>query len=84
MGTATYLDRMLEPLAGCLTPEVAGRLAGLRPDPELQDRIDDLADRCTEGALTDEESAEYQTYVRAGTLIAILQAKAREVLTAAK
>ena len=71
---------MLEPVTDCLTPEVARRLAQMRADPELQARIDDLADRCTEGALTAEEKLEYETYVRAGNLIAILQAKARKLL----
>ena len=52
----------------------------MRADPELQARIDDLADRCTEGALTAEEKLEYETYVRAGNLIGILQAKARKLL----
>ena len=80
METVTYLDRMLEPLSDCLTPEVARRLIQLRADPGLQARIDDLADRCTEGTLTPEEKLEYETYVRAGNLIAILQAKARKLL----
>ena len=80
METASYLDRMLEPVSDCLTPEVARRLAQMRADPELQARIDDLADRCTEGTLTAEEKLEYETYVRAGNLIAILQAKARKLL----
>ena len=40
-----------------------------------QARIDELADKCTEGELTHEERAEYETYVRAGTFISILQAK---------
>lgn len=73
---ATYLDRMLEPVSDCLTPEVARSLVQLRADPQLQARIDELADRCTEGALTEEEKSEYETYVRAGNLIAILHAKA--------
>jgi hypothetical protein len=80
METATYLDRMLEPVGGCLTPEVARRLVQLRADPQLQARIDELAGRCTEGDLTEEEKSEYETYVRAGNLIAILQAKARKLL----
>ena len=80
METATYLDRMLEPVSDCLTPEVARRLVQMRADPEFQARIDDLADRCTEGSLTAEEKLEYETYVRAGNLIAILQGKARKLL----
>ncbi|MEI8041015.1 MAG: hypothetical protein WCL11_06380 [Verrucomicrobiota bacterium] len=76
---ASYLDRMLEPVGDCLTPEVAHRLLQLRADPQLQARIDELADRCTEGDLTEEEEFEYETYVRAGNLIAVLQAKARKL-----
>jgi len=80
MDTAAYVDRMLDPLSECFTPEVARRLIQLRADPELQARIDELADRCTEGALTDSERREYESYVRVGNLIAILQAKARRFL----
>ncbi len=79
MEMASYLDRMLEPVGDCLTPEVAHRLLQLRADPQLQARIDELADRCTEGDLTEEEEFEYETYVRAGNLIAVLQAKARKL-----
>jgi hypothetical protein len=43
----------------------------------LQARIDNLAERCNEGSLTPAERDEYETYVRFGNFIAILQAKAR-------
>src|SRR5207237_746129 len=77
MDTAAYIDRMLEPVGDCLTEEVAGKLIQLRASPQLQARIDELADRCTENVLNEEERAEYETYVRVGNLIAWLQAKAR-------
>ena len=80
MTTAAYLDKMLEPVSRCFTPEVADRLVHIQPDPELQNRIDLLADKCTEGDLTDEERSEYEAYVRTGNLISILQAKARKRL----
>jgi len=80
MDTRIYLERMLEPVSRCLTPEVADKLVQLQADPQLQARIDELADKCTEGDLNDEERGEYETYVRAGNLIAILQAKARKSL----
>jgi len=80
MDTAAYLDRMLEPVSECFTSEAARRLLQIRADPELQARIDELADRCTEEQLTEHERKEYETYVRAGNLIAILQAKARRFL----
>jgi DICT domain-containing protein len=74
------LDRVLDPVSRCLTPEVARRIVELRADPELQKRVDMLADRSAEGQLTPEERAEYETYVRASRFIAILQAKARKLL----
>jgi hypothetical protein len=74
------LDRLLDPVMRCLTPEVARRLVELRADPELQRRVDMLADKNTEGQLTPAEREEYELYVRASRFIAILQAKARKLL----
>ena len=76
----SILDRLLEPVSRCLTPEAARQLVALRADPQFQERLDVLADRCTEGLLTPEEREEYETYVRAIHIIAILQAKARKLL----
>lgn len=78
--TAIHLDRLLEPLAGCLTPEVAAKLADIRADDAMQDRIDYLAERANEGLLTVEEREEYAGYLHAIDVIAILQAKARSLL----
>jgi predicted transcriptional regulator len=75
-----FLARLLKPLGDCLTPEVAEKIANLRADPEVQARIDQLAEKCTEGELTVEEQAEYDCYVQAIDFIAVLQAQAREVL----
>jgi hypothetical protein len=75
------LNRLLDPVSRCLTPEVARRLVELRADPELQKRIDTLADKCTADRLTLEEREEYETYVRTSRFIAILQAKARKLLS---
>ena len=77
----TALDRMLDPLGRTLTPDAARQLTELRADPELQRRMDDLADRCNDGGLTADERAEYEAYVTAATLIAVLQSKARAVLS---
>jgi hypothetical protein len=75
-----FLDRLLAPFGDCLTPEVAEKLVHLRADPEVQARVDELADKCTEGALTDEERAEYESYVHTIDVLAVLQAKARRLL----
>ena len=73
---ASHLDRLLAPLADCLTPEVAARVADLRTDDATQQRIDYLADRANEGLLSDDERDEYAAYVHAIDVIAVLQAKA--------
>jgi hypothetical protein len=77
---AVHLDRLLEPLAGCLSPEVAAKVADLRADDAIQDRIDYLADRSNEGLLTAEERDEYAGYLHAIEVVAVLQAKARSML----
>lgn len=77
--TAT-LARVLEPVGRCLTPEVAKALVDLRADPSVQIRIDELADKSTEGALSAAERSEYETYVHAIDFIAVLQAQARSLL----
>lgn len=74
------LDRLLDPVSRCLTPEAARRLVGLRADPSIQERLDLLAEKSTEDELSPEERIEYETYVRALDFIAILQAKARALL----
>jgi hypothetical protein len=78
------LDRMLDPLTDYLTPAMARRLVKFRADAETQARIDDLADKCNEGELTPTERREYEAFVRAINLIAILQSKARTVLAKAR
>lgn len=67
----------------CLTPEVARALVALRADEETQARIDDLADKCTEGTLSPSERAEYEAYVAAIDFLSVLQAKARGALARA-
>ncbi len=74
------LDRLLNPLGECLTPAVARRIVKMRADADTQARIDELADKCNEGELTPAERREYESFVRAINLIAILQSKARTIL----
>ena len=78
--SSPVLDRLVDPLSRCLTPESARRLLKLRADPELNAHMDRLAEKCTEGALTPRERDEYASYVSFGTFIALLKAKARQLL----
>jgi hypothetical protein len=74
------LSRLLEPVGQMMPAEFARQLSAMRATPEVQARIDELADKSNEGELTDEERAEYLAYVDAIDVIGILQAKARAVL----
>jgi hypothetical protein len=74
---ARLLDRLLDPVGRCLSRRAARELASLRADDEVQAHVRDLAQKCNEGTLTAEERAEYESYVMAANVVAILQAKAR-------
>jgi hypothetical protein len=78
--TTNTVDRLVDPVVRAFTPEVARAIADLRADPDLQARMDELAEKCNEGALSAKEREEYETSIRFGSFIAILQAKARAIL----
>ena len=78
----SVIDRLLDPVGQCLTPEVARRIADLKADPALQSRVDELADKANAGTLTESERSEYQKYVNFWQFVTLLQAKARNVLDA--
>jgi len=77
---AEVLAGILEPVTASLNEEAARKLVGLRVNRDLQARVDVLARKCNEGELTPEERSEYESYVLAGNVVAILQAKARILL----
>ena len=78
-GTAV-LERLLDPVSRSLNVEAARKLVRLKADAKTQARVDELARKCNEGDLSPAERSEYERYVTAGNLIAILQAKARLIL----
>ena len=78
--TVPVLDRLLTPLGDCLTPESARRLLALKADPNLQARVDNLAERHGRGELSTDEEVEYGDYVSYSTFVAILKSKARQLL----
>ncbi len=81
MGNATAavmaMDKMLDQLSDCLNAEAAQRVVGLRIDPEIQTRVEVLADKANEGLLSEEERDEYKTFIEMADLIAILKLKAQ-------
>ena len=74
------LDGLLEPFSRCLDTESAQRVAEFRVDPAVQTRIDSLAECANEGALSEDEPAEYEALINAADIISILKLKARRHL----
>ncbi len=70
-------QRGIGPMLQIVLPGKAEALAVLHPDAGLQERIEELAGKSTEGQLTEEEKAEYAGYVRADKFVAVLR---RQVL----
>ena len=82
MSTTEILEQVLDPFVDCLTPEAAQKIVALRAAPAAQMRLDQLAERANEGALTPEERAEYEKFRATFHMITLLQSKARRILSA--
>jgi len=80
---AMAFERGVRPVLDLVLPQKAEALLKFRPSPELQARIEELAGKSTEGALTEAERSEYEGYVRANKFVAVLQRLARQMANAA-
>jgi hypothetical protein len=72
---------VLGALGQCLDRQSAEAIVRLRADAEMQGRIEELADKSNEERLTQDERDEYEALIRVGNFVAILQAKARRLLS---
>ncbi len=77
LGIVELLNRLSKSVGQPLNVEAAGRLLGLPADAHVQQLIEALTDRNTEGLMTADERAEYEVLVTAAELVAVLRAKAR-------
>lgn len=81
MNTTTHsqqaFHRGTAPIFAILSKEQMRYLTQLEADASLADRIDQLASKCNEGDLTTEEQEEYEAYIEANNLLAVLQAEAQ-------
>jgi len=78
--TAAF-ERATDPILEFFSVEHAKALTAYQGDEVLRARIEELARKNTEGELTEQERAEYEGYVSANKFVAILQAKARKLLS---
>lgn len=70
-------DRGIDGAIQFFSREQAEALANFQVDESLQHRLEELAEKCSEGELSEEERAEYAGYVRANNFLSIIQSKAR-------
>lgn len=77
-------DRGVAPVLQLVLPGKAESIVNFRPDPALSDRIEELAEKSTEGELTPEEYAEYVGYVRANKFVSILKRQAERIAQSPK
>ena len=80
MNATRSLDRLVDPIGKTFSIKTVEAIVNLCADPELQARMEEFARQSTEGQLSDEDRAEYSALVSANNVIAILQAKARNIL----
>ena len=73
-------DRGVRPVLDIVLPEKAEAVLRFQPSRELQERIELLAEKSTEGQLTRAEKSEYEGYVRANKFVAIQQRQARLII----
>lgn len=72
--------RLIQAQTGQMTAEVARYLLGIEFGEEDRRRVHELAERSEAGALTPEEQAEFDSYLRVGNLLALMHSKARVAL----
>ncbi len=77
MSTSQAFHRGTAPFFSLLTTEQTKRLAELQGDAALADRVAELSEKANEGLLSQSEREEYEAYVEANNLLAVLQAEAR-------
>ena len=76
MSSNAAFQRGVGPLLQLLLPGKVAAVQSFKPERALQERIEALAEKSTEGELTAEEREEFEGYVRANKFVAILRREA--------
>jgi hypothetical protein len=63
-----------------MEPEIARSLLEFKFDSAQHERVKLLSEKAQQGTLTTNEQSELDEYIRVGTLLGILQSRARQVL----
>lgn len=73
----TSLEKLMRPLAREMSRDLARALLNLQADADTQSRYEELAEKRTEGVLTQAETSELESLVRANTLLGVLKMEAQ-------
>jgi hypothetical protein len=76
----TIWGRLLDPSRLHLTTEAAEGILSIRFSDAERSRVRELAQKSNDGALSEAERAEYESYVRVEHALALLHLKARRAL----
>ena len=77
MNAFSVLNSLFDPSRPAFTEQGVRTLLALKSGKAEKARMEKLAAKANKGALTADERREYETWVRAGAFISLLQAKAR-------
>ena len=74
---AAILERMIQPQAETLDPDLARYVLSLDFKPDDHHRLGTLSSKAQESELSDDEEQELDSYLNLGHFLALLQSKAR-------
>jgi hypothetical protein len=77
---AAILARIIQTDERELTPDAARYLLAMRLPSGDEDRVNELSAKARAGSLTEVESQELDSYLHIGSLLAVMQSKARQLL----
>lgn len=83
-GELALWARLFEPVPAALAPDVARFLLTLQFPSADVNRMNQLAEKARDGALSLEEQIELDDYERVGHVLSLLKSKARQTLKPAK
>jgi hypothetical protein len=77
---AAILARILQSDERELTPDAARYLLSIKLPSNDENRVDELSAKARAGSLTEAETQELDSYLHIGSLLAVIQSKARRLL----
>ena len=77
MPEAAIMQRLVDPRRCGWSEQAAQAVLKLGFSNEDQSRVSDLADKANQGSLTSSEEQEMESFLRVGTLVDLMQSKAR-------